>query len=1414
MSIETPSGYYDRFNGSDKPWKRILFRHGKPMQSAEFNEIQTMHEAQFEQLAKAFWKDGNVIGDGCQVTTAFVGAALRVSITAGQVYALGFVHTVQADTVDITGSGIEVINLVITSRVITEADDPDLNDPASGTQNYGQAGAHRQVFEYNFVLGGTGIPFATFENGQLVQAPINQSSILEQIEDMIALRTKEKDGQFFTTLPNLEISDTLPIENDPPNMKLLISGGVGYVEGYRKPNNSTILSVERPLEGTTRYVEPEPYITGTLVYNMDNAPVLKMTTLTAILQSSAFPMTRGQIVNGSDPIPSQWQPVDTVVSITQAPSTTFTEGVDFVLAGNFITWLSGGTQPSTGTTYTVTVKYSKILTKGTRTRTGVTSETHTVSSSAITLNHGEVEFLTIRKTSDDSLITESSYSYNAITGVVTFTGVSNSTSVYATYSYWAHTIEGDYLARDSFKDADGTLILNSQPTKTPNNHTVNYKSQVSFDTTGSKPVNGSSFYMTYDYALSRKDTLVQKKDGRFLILKGTPGVVAVAPSVPDQHLPVAKIHLPAECVAADVKFERFNNETMKVVQLRQMYRNVQNILYNQAQFQLVQDTLNKPTVTDKRGVFADPATDFDSCDTGHEDFALALDPLGRNFTLPRTMQSYRPILTSSTCTLSNNIWNPPYTNQVIISQPFSSGAVLINEFDAVNLRGKISLNRSVDSKYADDLGTITTIHDTSVVSCSNILNYYLTSNVSKKSALASQLGAKEVSQIYKDNPWYYNKIPLDKEWSSTVSGNSQAITLNENNQSASSKTIVDNEWVTVEEASNVIVRGNIDTSTLTIYGSRFAPNERAIIVMFAGKGVPLTGIDGTANETDPAYAGAVKADSNGEWAATFDIPANTETGSYEITCYGHDPEDLTRVKTFATCTYQATAFMELQSLLVKVHDSHWKQFNEYMPFKVFRVSLGMHWESDPSWYYYSWTCWSGVLGWTTQGGPVYNGDPLYLELYFSGNQSLAQTIAIGIKQAIIEGVTLTKELLTAATVAMLAFTGLESIISATQIDLMMDAANLTSTNVDANTAAIIASTDVAKLQIAQFPKTYQDPVAQTFSATTNFMASGIGLFFHTVPSESVTVSLAEVENGYPTDKYIATTWLNANELEDSGVETVFNFTNPVFLESGKQYCFVVATLDTSGSLKIATLGQTDSVNGLISKNPNSGSLFRSPNASAWEIIPASDIKFNLYKAEFTSPEVIVNLDTVEFESEDISRFSVLVPFVELTDETRVIYQYSLNNTEWIDFAPMKEVDLLQTVSTLYFRVKLQGTRNLFPILFDDTTVLGFRFLTSGGWVCREFSLPTAEVEDVDVWFEVDKPGGTSAAPSVDLDQEDFEVMEEVEDDAQQIDDVWWERHYTYNTGGDDKQDVRVKIDLSTAADYVTPRIRNIRIVAR
>jgi hypothetical protein len=110
-----------------------------------------MIQAQIEQIADEILSDGTYVSGG-KVSINRSGNDLVVSITPGRMYALGFVHPVPAGEVVVTGSGREVVSLLINSVVVTEEDDPSLLDPATGTENEGDPGAHRLTVSYQFVL--------------------------------------------------------------------------------------------------------------------------------------------------------------------------------------------------------------------------------------------------------------------------------------------------------------------------------------------------------------------------------------------------------------------------------------------------------------------------------------------------------------------------------------------------------------------------------------------------------------------------------------------------------------------------------------------------------------------------------------------------------------------------------------------------------------------------------------------------------------------------------------------------------------------------------------------------------------------------------------------------------------------------------------------------------------------------------------------------------------------------------------------------------------------------------------------------------------------------------------------------------------------------------------------------------------
>lgn len=180
-----------------------------------------------------------------------------------------------------------------------------------------------------------------------------------------------------------------------------------------------------------------------------------------------------------------------------------------------------------------------------------------------------------------------------------------------------------------------------------------------------------------------------------------------------------------------------------------------------------------------------------------------------------------------------------------------------------------------------------------------------------------------------------------------------------------------------------------------------------------------------------------------------------------------------------------------------------------------------------------------------------------------------------------------------------------------------------------------------------------DPMSQTFTVDTGDNSEGIfatkvGVYFGRKSSTyPITLQIREVENGFPTpivlpyaSKTLQASAISANSSGTGGGsdETQFTFDSPVFLKSGKDYCI---TLKPAGdndeyAVWVGELGGTDVDDSrIINKQPASGVLFSSANDKSWTAIQAEDLKFNLYRANFTT-----STGTVYVENEDIDYFNI------------------------------------------------------------------------------------------------------------------------------------------------------------------------------
>jgi hypothetical protein len=161
-----------------------------------------------------------------------------------------------------------------------------------------------------------------------------------------------------------------------------------------------------------------------------------------------------------------------------------------------------------------------------------------------------------------------------------------------------------------------------------------------------------------------------------------------------------------------------------------------------------------------------------------------------------------------------------------------------------------------------------------------------------------------------------------------------------------------------------------------------------------------------------------------------------------------------------------------------------------------------------------------------------------------------------------------------------------------------------------------------------------NPIAQTFfinepvDGSAGVYVTKIDLFFQSKsPKAAVTVQIRETDNGNPTSliKPFSSVTLpsaSVNVSQNASVATTFVFSSPVFLNSQQSYAFVVIPEDYSEDYKLWTseLASTvDITTGVpIKQNNDTGTLFLSSNGRQFTAVQTEDIKFQLYRAQFSS----------------------------------------------------------------------------------------------------------------------------------------------------------------------------------------------------
>jgi Domain of unknown function (DUF4815) len=156
-----------------------------------------------------------------------------------------------------------------------------------------------------------------------------------------------------------------------------------------------------------------------------------------------------------------------------------------------------------------------------------------------------------------------------------------------------------------------------------------------------------------------------------------------------------------------------------------------------------------------------------------------------------------------------------------------------------------------------------------------------------------------------------------------------------------------------------------------------------------------------------------------------------------------------------------------------------------------------------------------------------------------------------------------------------------------------------------------------------------DPLAQSFF-TYNVPAAGmfvtkLDLYFAKKDASApVFIELREMFNGYPVNERIPGSLVGLTPAQvitsaDSTVASSFVFEKPIFLASGKEFCFVVFGESSRYHVWISRLGEkVINEDKVIGEQPSLGTLFKSQNASTWTPFQLEDIKFRIHRAKFNT----------------------------------------------------------------------------------------------------------------------------------------------------------------------------------------------------
>jgi hypothetical protein len=838
------------------------------------------------------------------------------------------------------------------------------------------------------------------------------------------------------------------------------------------------------------------------------------------------------------------------------------------------------------------------------------------------------------------------------------------------FDYYQHQGTGDFFCVDSYSDYEsipefssstkGKLYLRDcidfrpSVTATPNDFS---------SSTVEMPLNGSQFTTDFEYYLPRIDSIGINSSGKFVVSKGTATLDPQKPNLLDNTMVLYYLYLPAYTYkTSDIKITPVDNRRYTMRDIGKLEKRIKNVEYYTQLSLLEQSTLNTQIQDSngldrfKNGIIVDNFKGHNIGDVTSANYYCSID-MANGELRPEFIQNLIELSEKNTTDVqrtnsgyqkTGELITLPYSNTVLSQNTFATKWVNCNPFLVFQYVGEVFLTPDVDEWF-----------DTNTLPDLIVKNDHLYDSISNLTETDNNLGT-----IW--NNWQtewsgVNYTTSTDTFSSDLDVNT-TITVKEETQTRTgiSRELAGDSFSTSNFGERIVNTSYIPfirSRTITFTGKRLKPNTR--VYAFFDE----VNVGSFCTPSGGQLGGPLVTDDNGEITGTFTIPNNSlikfRTGervfrltSSIVNAKGTSITD-DEVTTFADGKYTARGMMQTKQNTVQSTRVPVIRTQTVTDTNIIRTIDNVSVNASAQEILNNIT----NLQETTEANAS-NISNLTEELNNSNaliNANAANIVANTVNiETLDEQVQQQISELTRY---------IQEVQQLTQADI--NSINQEIANMEANNDAMFAGLGNTIQQIQESIRNIienpgellglsqwqmnrlrgffarVDPLAQTFfnNSSGGCFVTKVDLYFKSKDSNiPIKVYLTPTNAGRPTDVIIpfSEVIVNSSQVnvsDDASAVTTVTFPSPVYLEQNKEYAIVLKPNSQKYEAFVSRLGQNEiGTTRRVTTQPLLGSLFRSQNATLWTEDQYEDLKFTLYKAQFSTNKIA----TIDFENSEIT----------------------------------------------------------------------------------------------------------------------------------------------------------------------------------